>query len=130
MDVSNGKEIVLLNYEFYLSDCDIENVNIKGLRSELTSVVERSRKGDLKQMELEHTITRLQEEISSKTAQLVELNDRLNDKAHLVESLERKLDQKNGKLLEYQKELSKKDEHYEELESQVAFDFIHDSFSI
>eukprot|EP00111_Clytia_hemisphaerica_P017836 TCONS_00052733-protein len=103
----------------FKSDCDIENVNIKGLRSELTSVVERSRKGDIKQMELEHTITRLQEDISSKTRQLVELNDRLNDKTHLVQSLEMKLDQKNGKLLEYQKELTNKDEHYEELEHQL-----------
>ena len=94
---------------------------MKGLRSELSSVIERSRKGDIKQLELEHTITRLQEDVSCKTTQLLELNERLNDKTHLVENLQLKYEQKDSKLSAYHKELSTKERRYEQMEEQVRF---------
>lgn len=100
-------------------DFDLEGSGLKGLRSELSSVIEHSRKGDIKQLELEHTITRLQEEISVKTTQLLELGERLDNKTQLSENLKSKLEQKNLKLMAQQKELTKKDQTYEKMEEEV-----------
>ena len=97
----------------------MEGSGLKGLRSELSSVIERSRKGDIKQLELEHTITRLQEDVSSKTTQLLELAERLNDKTRLVDNLQLKLEQKNSKLSAHHKDMSTKEIHYKQVETQV-----------
>ena len=104
-------------------DFDLEGSGLKGLRSELSSVIERSRKGEIKQLELEHTITRLQEDVSSKTTQLLELAERLDDKTRLVDNLQLKLEQKNCKLSAHHKEMSTKEIHYEQVESQVRVFF-------
>ena len=104
----------------FCSDCEVEGVNIKGLRSELTTVVERSRMGDLRQLELEHSITRMQEELSSKTARIIELDERVSDRTSLVDTLETKLKNRNEKITELQKRVEKKEEDHREMEKEVG----------
>lgn len=112
----------------FSQDYEFEENNIRGLRSELTSVMERTRQGDVKQFQLEHSITRMEEELSSKTTQIVELNERLSDKVALVTSLESKLTNRNNKIVALQTQLDDKQQEYEDMEKEVG-DILHGKLS-
>ena len=110
----------IITFLCLLLDFGYESSSLHGLRSELFSVVERSRITDKKQVELEHSITRLEEELSGKTAQIVELNERIADKTSLVTILENKMTQRNNRVIELQKEIERNAEEYEQIESEVT----------
>lgn len=105
---------------FFATDFEFEENNIKGLRSELTSVMERTRQGDAKQLQLEQSITRMEEELSNKTSEIVELNERLSDKTALITSLENKLTNRNNKMVTLQAEMDQNNQQYEEIQKEVS----------
>ena len=104
---------------FTVLDFEYEGSTLHGLRSELYSVVERSRLNDKKQVELEQSMTRMEEELSGKTVQIVELNDRIADKMSLVTLLENKLLKRNDRVIELQKEIEIITGDQEEVELEV-----------
>ena len=100
-------------------DLSFESCNLHSLRLELASLVEKTRLTDKKQSELEQTITRLEEENSQKTAQIIELNERCSDKLSLISSLESKLNTRNNKVVELQNELTLKESGFLENDAKV-----------
>lgn len=101
-----------------------EGSNLQGLRSELCSVIKRSRVGDKKCAELEQNITRLEIELSGKTSKIVELEEHVLNKQSLILTLETKLLQKNNQMTMFKQEVKNKTEEHgktiKEVRSQVT----------
>ena len=94
------------------------------LRSELSTVIERSRMSDRKQQELERIITRLEDEASRYSTQIMELEERLTDKMAQNATLEGKVSQRNSKISELQIDIEKKIDEINNLEHEVCSFFV------
>lgn len=111
------------NSIFLYLDLSFESCSLHSLRLELASLIEKTRLTDKKQSELEKTISRLEEENSQKTAQIIELNERCSDKLSLISSLESKLNMRNNKVVELQNELTLKETEFLENDAKVREPF-------
>ena len=71
--------------------------------------------------QLEQEITKLEEDLSGKKCQIVEMNERLADKVSLVTTLEGKLSQRNRKLVEMQHELESSIEKNDKVRKEYLY---------
>ncbi|XP_077986114.1 uncharacterized protein LOC144440602 [Glandiceps talaboti] len=90
-----------------------------GLRSELMAVVEKSKMGDRKSHELEEIINRLEDERGKRAAEVLELEEKANEKDLLSSSLESRLNQCNNHISELQKEVNEKCDDLAKLDREV-----------
>ena len=92
-----------------------------GLRSELSFIAERNRINDRKQQQLEQIISQMEDQASSYSTQLIQLQEKLADKDMIANSLEGKLNEKNVRLVEVRAELDSAFEKNKELQREVRW---------
>jgi len=108
-----------LNQQKIKSDLTFENCHLSSLRSELSTVMDKTRITDRKQLELEQQITGLEEELSHKTSTIVELNERICDKVTLNTALENKINMKNNDIMELKETITNIDTEHQKKQSKL-----------
>jgi chromosome segregation ATPase len=107
-----------LEQEKLSNSASFEGGQMQGLRDELCSVLEKSRISDRKQLNLQHTLTGLKEELSIKSTHIMELEEQLSDKTAQCSTFEQKLVSRNNRVLEMQQEFERTIEKYEIMVSE------------